>query len=61
MLLPLLLCLLLVATLLLWIWQDNHWRRLGLEGPFGWPFVGNMLDFALARRSYGEVYEQIYR
>ncbi|XP_037725022.1 probable cytochrome P450 308a1 [Drosophila subpulchrella] len=61
MLLPVLLCLLLVATLLLWIWQGNHWRRLGLQAPFGWPLVGNMLDFALARRSYGEVYEQIYR
>ncbi|XP_016966927.1 probable cytochrome P450 308a1 [Drosophila biarmipes] len=61
MLLLVVLCLLLGASLLLWVWQGNHWRRLGLEAPFGWPFVGNMLDCALARRSYGEVYEQIYR
>ncbi|XP_017068404.1 probable cytochrome P450 308a1 [Drosophila eugracilis] len=60
--LPLLLfCLLVVVALLIAKWQGNHWRRLGLEGPFGWPFVGNMLDFALGRWSYGEVYEEIYR
>ncbi|XP_017011801.2 probable cytochrome P450 308a1 [Drosophila takahashii] len=52
-----LLCLIALATLL---WQGNHWRSRGLKGPFGWPLVGNMLDFALARRSYGQVYEQIY-
>ncbi|XP_043659341.1 probable cytochrome P450 308a1 [Drosophila teissieri] len=59
---PLLLVLLilLAATLLLCKWRGNHWRRLGLEAPFGWPLVGNMLHFALARRSYGEVYQQIY-
>ncbi|EDV46628.1 probable cytochrome P450 308a1 [Drosophila erecta] len=54
------LLILLAATLLAWKWQGNHWRRLGLEAPFGWPLVGNMLDFALARRSYGEVYQHIY-
>ncbi|XP_039499632.1 probable cytochrome P450 308a1 [Drosophila santomea] len=60
MLLLLVLFILLAATLLFWKWQGNHWRRLGLEAPFGWPLVGNMLDFALARRSYGEVYQEIY-
>ncbi|EDX18311.1 probable cytochrome P450 308a1 isoform X1 [Drosophila simulans] len=58
--LPLLLFILLAATLLFWKWQGNHWRRLGLVAPFGWPLVGNMLDFALGRRSYGEIYQEIY-
>jgi len=58
--LPLVLFILLAATLLFWKWQGNHWRRLGLEAPFGWPLVGNMLDFALGRRSYGEIYQEIY-
>ncbi|XP_017042172.1 probable cytochrome P450 308a1 [Drosophila ficusphila] len=64
MLLPLIWSLLSVATLLLlflFYWHGNHWRRRGLKGPFGWPLVGNMVNFALARRSYGEVYEKIYR
>ncbi|XP_052855772.1 probable cytochrome P450 308a1 isoform X3 [Drosophila gunungcola] len=61
MLLPLCLSLLLVATVVRFVWHGRHWRRLGLEGPFGWPLVGNMLNFALARQSYGEVYEWIYR
>ncbi|XP_017113434.1 probable cytochrome P450 308a1 isoform X2 [Drosophila elegans] len=61
MLLPLCLSLLLVATVVRLVWHGRHWRRLGLEGPCGWPLVGNMLNFALARQSYGEVYEWIYR
>ncbi|XP_016986639.1 probable cytochrome P450 308a1 [Drosophila rhopaloa] len=61
MLLILFLCVLLVVICLRSVWHGRHWLRLGLEGPCGWPLVGNMVNFALARQSYGEVYERIYR
>ncbi|XP_017034072.1 probable cytochrome P450 308a1 [Drosophila kikkawai] len=63
MLLPLVLGLLLLLLLLLLdlIWRGNHWQRLGVRGPRGWPLVGNMSQFALGRCSYGEVYADLYR
>ncbi|XP_020805353.1 probable cytochrome P450 308a1 [Drosophila serrata] len=52
-----LILLLLLKDLLL---RGSHWQRLGVQGPRGWPLVGNMVQFALGRRSYGEVYSKLY-
>ncbi|XP_022234144.2 probable cytochrome P450 308a1 [Drosophila obscura] len=59
----LLILLLLFAVASLWrlSWSNSHWRRRGVSGPQGCALLGNMASFALGQRSYGEVYEQIYR
>ncbi|KAH8274855.1 hypothetical protein KR026_012031 [Drosophila bipectinata] len=59
--------LLLIPPLILWLFLVvsfirplGFWQNLGIKGPMGWLFFGNMLKFALGKKSYGEVYEGIY-
>lgn len=63
LLLPLLLLLLIVvlATTSCVVWQSSHWWRRGVAGPCGRPLVGNMLQFALGLRSYGDIYAELYQ
>ncbi|CAD7077070.1 unnamed protein product, partial [Hermetia illucens] len=41
-------------------WSSNYWARRGVKAPVPLPFVGNMLDYVLARKHYGQVYQDIY-
>ncbi|XP_034490351.1 probable cytochrome P450 308a1 [Drosophila innubila] len=56
-----LLPMILLFVLSFWLaWQGSFWWRKGVVGPYGWPLVGNMLQFALGLRSYGDVYSRMY-
>lgn len=64
LLLPLLLLLLLIvvlATASCVVWHSSHWWRRGVAGPCGRPLLGNMLQFALGLRSYGDIYAELYK
>lgn len=41
--------------------QYGYWRRRGVDGPVPVPLFGNLLDYVLGRKHYGEVYGEIYR
>lgn len=42
-------------------WKYTYWFRKGVKGPLGFPIVGNMLSYLMARKHYGDVYEDIYK
>lgn len=60
-LLPLLLVIGVLATTSYVVWQSSHWWRRGVAGLCGRPLVGNMLQFALGLRSYGDIYAELYQ
>uniref|UniRef100_A0A1A9X5E7 Cytochrome P450 n=1 Tax=Glossina brevipalpis TaxID=37001 RepID=A0A1A9X5E7_9MUSC len=41
-------------------WKCTYWHRYGIEGPWGWPLVGNIKNYLLGRQHYGHVYQDIY-
>ncbi|CAD7077682.1 unnamed protein product [Hermetia illucens] len=42
-------------------WSANHWRRCGVDGPVPLPLVGNLLEYILAKKHFGEVYQKVYK
>ncbi|XP_017488134.1 PREDICTED: probable cytochrome P450 308a1 isoform X2 [Rhagoletis zephyria] len=42
------------------LWKCSYWQRHGVRGPRGLPILGNMWEFFLGRRHYGDVYKNIY-
>lgn len=39
----------------------RYWRRRGVEGPTPLPFYGNLFEYVMGRKHYGDVYGEIYR
>lgn len=50
-----------VGICLFFKWQLTFWSRQHVKGPTPIPIVGNMLQYLLKKKHYGEVYDQIYR
>lgn len=42
------------------LWKCSYWLRYGVRGPHGLPILGNMREFFLGRKHYGDVYKNIY-
>lgn len=42
-------------------WKSTNWQRHGIQGPRGWPIVGNMWPFVVGHQHYGDVYRKIYK
>ncbi|XP_054730165.1 probable cytochrome P450 308a1 [Anastrepha obliqua] len=42
------------------LWKCSYWQRQGVRGPRGLPIFGNMCEFFLGRKHYGDVYKNIY-
>lgn len=57
---PILLALALLIVCIYAFWTSTFWRRWNIKGPCGFPLFGNMLQFCLGRKHYGEVYQDIY-
>ncbi|XP_004536778.1 probable cytochrome P450 308a1 isoform X2 [Ceratitis capitata] len=41
-------------------WKWSFWHRHGIRGPRGVPILGNMSEFFLGQKHYGDVYQNIY-
>lgn len=39
----------------------NYWKKQNVVGPKPLPFFGNMLEYFLAKKHYGEIYAEIYK
>lgn len=39
----------------------NCWNYQNVDGPKPLPFFGNMLQYFLAEKHYGEIYAEIYK
>ncbi|XP_050331233.1 probable cytochrome P450 308a1 isoform X2 [Bactrocera neohumeralis] len=42
------------------LWKCSYWLRHGVRGPCSLPILGNMADFFLGRKHYGDVYKNLY-
>ncbi|XP_014088965.2 probable cytochrome P450 308a1 [Bactrocera oleae] len=42
------------------LWKCSYWLRHGVHGPRALPILGNMGDFFLGRKHYGDVYKKLY-
>lgn len=52
----------LVAALWLFFkWQTTFWLRRGVRGPSGRPLFGNMYEYFMMRRHFGELYDDMYK
>ncbi|KAM7348482.1 cytochrome P450 308a1 isoform 2-T2 [Cochliomyia hominivorax] len=50
----------LIIVIFYTIWKCTYWQRNGVKGPWTLPVVGNMLEYLMARKHYGDVYQDIY-
>lgn len=61
----LLLWLLLTSVIVLLIAAYQHhygyWKRRGIVGPRAVPFFGNLFEYVIARKHYGDIYGDIYK
>lgn len=53
----------LVFLLALFAYKSHYgyWAQRGIDGPTPLPFFGNLFEYVMGRRHYGDVYGEIYR